>query len=89
MNMNFQKPQGFELGHPPRTPRRVAQKLTLNDFTDRSRPNYFIWLTLLLGGGYLLANASLSILLAIGGAVVVLLGIATAICIYAQNNSPW
>jgi hypothetical protein len=44
---------------------------------------------LLLGGGYLLANASLSILLAIGGAVVVLLGIATAICIYAQNNSPW
>jgi flagellar biosynthesis/type III secretory pathway M-ring protein FliF/YscJ len=38
---------------------------------------------------YLLSTLSVTTLLILGGAVVALIALATAVCIYAQNNTPF
>jgi hypothetical protein len=47
------------------------------------------WLLILSALAYVLSILSVTTLLIVGGAVVTLIALATAVCIYAQNNTPF
>lgn len=88
MNMSFKSPHGLELKHPPHNvlaPSETALKAKPN-----RRPiavKALRWSLAGLALAYLVTHASLGVLLAIGGAGLALLGVATAVCIYEQNNT--
>jgi uncharacterized membrane protein (Fun14 family) len=57
--------------------------------TRQSYGRYFFWAVLGTIAIYALAHASLTVWLVIGGILLALLGLATAVCVHAQNNDPW
>lgn len=88
MNLSFPKTDvpGLQVPrrHPvpePQPPRGAAH----GDGLKAART--VIWSLLAVGGAYLLAQASVPALLAIGAMCLGLLGVAAAVCIHAQNNS--
>ena len=86
MNMNFQRPHGLELEHAAiRTMESSADKST----TKKSWQKFALWTLIALGASYLAANASGRSLLIVGGVIVALAGLATFVCIRAQNETPY
>ena len=88
MNMNFQRPHVLDLelrGHDSVTPWTSP----IDGFEPRPGRLRFIGSAALgLATLYLLADAGVVILLSVIGVLALILGIAAAVCIYAQNNSP-
>ncbi len=86
MNMNFQRPHDLELQHGAfRTVEPSADEST----TKRSWRKYGLWPLIALGASYLVVNASGRTLLIVGGVIVALAGLATLVCIRAQNETPY
>lgn len=90
MNMNFQRPETIQAQLAQYDPR--AKPPTLKRPTRTRRPRRLKSLVWAIGGGaalYLLASANLLLLLIVGAVAVGLLAVATAVCVYALDNSPW
>jgi hypothetical protein len=86
MNMNFQTRNEFALHkqtHARCDNARIASVSRPRGF----RVKYFLWSAFGLGALYLAAKASLTVVLIIAGVMVGLLAIATAVCVYSQNNT--
>ena len=86
MNMNFQRPHGFEL--------RQAQLRTMESSSDESTTKkhwtkYAAFTLVTIGAFLFVANSSARTLLIIGGVIVALVGLATFVCIRAQNETPY
>jgi hypothetical protein len=86
MNMNFQRPHGFELKHSA----LPVSKSSADEPRTGNRWTKYVGFSLLLAGAlFLAANAGTSILLVIGGAIVALVALAAFVCICAQNETPY
>ena len=86
MNMEFRKSLGAELQH-----FRAACDEPESDTAPASRPNrrlkQLMWLLPAAVLAYLLTALSAALLWALVAVAVGVLALATAVCIYAQNNS--
>lgn len=79
MNMNFQRPETFQL-------ERLQYDTELR---KRSSGRLIVWSAVGVAAIFGLAKLSAAILVIVGGIIIAFLGLATAVCIYAQNNNPW
>jgi len=86
MNMNFQKPHRLKQHY-------LRREDYFSDLQDASNSKLLgyrklaLWLIIATGLAYLATNATAVILLIIAAVVLVLFCLATAVCIYAQNNT--
>lgn len=86
--MNFQKPHGLDLRHLEDAAIPVRQKRAGN--ARRFRFKTFLWLASgTVAVYFMLAFASMALLLIGVGILVALLGLAAAVCVDAQNNGIW
>ena len=85
MNMNFQRHRCLELQHASsRTMEPSADKPT----TRKSWLKYTAWSLVALGASYFIVNASTPHRI-VGGAIMALAGLATFVCLRAQNETPY
>lgn len=85
MNMGFHKSLGAELEHLRRSSDGLA-----SDEGPASRPNrlkQLMWLLVAAAVAYFLTTLSATLLWALLAVAVAVIALATAVCIYAQNNS--
>ena len=85
MNMGFHKSLGAELEH-----LRQSSYGPASNEEPASRPNrlkQLMWLLAAAALAYFLATLSATLLWALGAVAIGLIALATAVCIYAQNNS--
>jgi hypothetical protein len=83
MNMNFH-PSDVHVA----TTARHTRRATASGRSGRpALVRYFVWSVLVLGVLYLIAHASIAVLLGVTAAIVALILFATVICIYALNNT--
>jgi hypothetical protein len=89
MNMNFQRPHAFEAKF--LSQEQIAAPAGPGKTSNRHRSLAPYAFATLVGCvvGYGLAHSSFTVFLVVAGALLTLAGLATAACIYAQNNSPW
>jgi hypothetical protein len=89
MKMELHKPQGAELQFVRSAWRELPQYLAFDSSSARRRSplKYLLWpiAALALAGLFMAGGAVM--LLAVLVATIGLLGIATAVCVFAQNNS--
>jgi hypothetical protein len=87
MDLSFKKLHGtkLDLGH-LRQPELINSNYTENGRRIIKRLG---WLLVLSAVAYLLSTLSVTTLLILGGVVAALIALATAVCIYAQNNTPF
>jgi hypothetical protein len=86
MNMNFHRPQEFDLQflHDDRT--TVLKSQAAKSEVRFIHGKHLRWLFVGLAAAYIVTKATAVTLLIVAGAFLALLGVATAVCIYAQNN---
>jgi hypothetical protein len=87
MDLSFKELQGTEvhLGH-----LRQAELINSNYIESRRRViKRLAWLLVLSAIAYTFSTLSVTTLLILGGVVVALIALAAAVCIYAQNNTPF
>lgn len=85
MNMEFHKSLGAELEH-----LRQSSNGPPSETTPASRPNrlkQLMWLLIAGAAAYFLTTLSATLLLTLVVVAVGAIALATAVCIYAQNNS--
>jgi small-conductance mechanosensitive channel len=87
MDLSFKELHGTEvdLGH-------LRQSKLINaEYIDSRRRivKRIGWLLALSAVAYLLSTLSVTTLLILGGMVTALIALATGVCIYAQNNTPF
>ena len=85
MNMNFHRSHGFDL---KQTTLRTMET-SVDKPKTKSSWKYAAFSLIVAGVVFLAANAPIRALLLIGGAIVVLAGLATFVCIRAQNETPY
>jgi small-conductance mechanosensitive channel len=87
MDLSFKELHGTEvhLGH-----LRQTELINSNYIESRRRIIKRLgWLLVLSAVVYVLSSLSVTTLLVLGGVAAALIALATAACIYAQNNSPF
>jgi hypothetical protein len=86
MDLSFKKLHGTEvdLGHLQR-PELINSNYAENGRRTIKRLG---WLLVLSAVAYVLSTLSVTTLLILGGVAAALIALATAVCIYAQNNTP-
>jgi hypothetical protein len=84
MNMNFD-PNGVQIAAAVHHSRKAKASVGRSARTSIFR--YAVWSSVALAGGYLIAHAGTAVLWGIGGTIIGLFVLATAVCIYAQNNT--
>jgi fatty acid desaturase len=89
MNMGFHKSLGTELEH-FRQSRNAPNPEPLPASSSFSRPNrlkQLVWIVAALAVAYFLTTLSAALLWGLAAVAVGLIALATAVCVYAQNNS--
>jgi hypothetical protein len=87
MDLSFKELRGTEvdLGH-----LRQADLINSKYIENRRRIIKRLgWLLVLSAVAYLLATLSVTTLLILGGVIAALIVLATGVCLYAQNNTPF
>lgn len=87
MNMNFDRPHGTEVNFWADLGASIGPSQTFEISRPKRLATYLAGSLIIIGAVYGIAHASPSVLVGLGIAVISLLAIATAVCVYAQNNT--
>jgi hypothetical protein len=86
MDLSFKELHGTEV----HLGLRQTELINSNNIESRRRIiKRLAWLLVLSAVVYVLSSLSVTTLLVLGGVAAALIALATAACIYAQNNSPF